>query len=161
MKYVTSIFIIILVGIGCQNQKKTSNTTNPVAATVLSDSTVIISLEQTACYGTCPVYKITVLKNGYATYHGSRHVAQIGDYYATISEEQIARIYAMATEKEYFSLNKAYTANMTDLPTTRITINNGVHNHSVSAYGNYPENLQQFIIFLGNDFQQVVWTKKK
>jgi hypothetical protein len=159
MKYITSFILFTLLIIGCRNQKATS--ISDTTSVALSDSSVIISFEQTACYGTCPVHKVTVLKNGFATYHGERHVAQIGDYDATLSKEQINDIYTKASELDFFNLDSVYTANMTDLPTTLIQINTGKQNNSVSAYGNYPENLQKFIAFLGRDLQKVVWTKKK
>lgn len=162
MRFLASILIGSIAIIGCQSKKMASNDSAVTEITTpLSDSTVIISFEQTACYGTCPVYKITVLKNGYATYHGDRHVAQIGDYFATLTEEQINGIYSKANELHFFDLKERYTTNMTDLPTSRIQINTGIKEHKVSAYGEYPENLQNFIAFLGNDFQKVVWTKKK
>ncbi|MFT6801167.1 MAG: hypothetical protein ACJA2N_000333 [Salibacteraceae bacterium] len=162
MKYLTSVLLLSFTIIGCQSQKMASNDSD-ISSILhsLTDSSIIISLEQTACYGTCPVHKIVVLKNGYASYHGERHVAQIGDYYATFTPEQIDLIYVKANQFHFFELEKEYTAPMTDLPTTLIFIATDSLKNAVSAYGEYPKNLEDFIAFLGQDLQKIVWTKKK
>ncbi|MGB1003298.1 MAG: DUF6438 domain-containing protein [Salibacteraceae bacterium] len=136
-----------------------SNTGKHISS--LTDSSIIFSFEQTACFGTCPVHKMVVYHNRYATYQGKRHVAQIGNYFATLSPAQIAHIYQKAEDLDFFTLDTNYSANMTDLPTTIITVNNGTQNKTVSAYGSYPANLQKFMEFLGINLQSIVWTKIK
>ena len=162
MKLFSASLIILIFFMGCSAQKSTASledTTNLTPST-LSDSTLVISFEQTACYGTCPVQKIEVLHNGFATYHGQRNVAQIGDYFASVSSKEIQEVYAKANELDFFSLDVNYTSTISDLPTTLITITTSSQSHSVKAYGPIPQNLQDFIAFLGNHFQKVVWTKK-
>ena len=44
-----------------------------------------ISLERTACYGTCPVYKLTVYRSGRVEFQGTDHVRQKGSRRGKIS----------------------------------------------------------------------------
>lgn len=160
MRFIAVILVALLFVIGCRSTKTTSDN-NSSSTPSLTDSTVIFSFEQTACLGTCPVHKIVVLQNHYATYLGRQNVAQIGEYYANISDSQLERIFLKAEELNFFELDSIYSAQMTDMPTTIIELNSGKKNHKVTAQGVYPKNLQSFIAFLGNDLQSIVWTKVK
>ncbi len=162
MRLLSTSFIILIFFMGCSAQKGIAPPDEATSQNItkLTDSTLVISFEQTACYGSCPVHKIEILHNGSATYHGERNVAQIGDYYATVSSTDIQTVYAKAEELGFFSLKPEYTSNITDLPTTLITITSPTKSHSVKAYGPIPQKLQDFIAFLGNHYQKVVWTKK-
>ena len=164
MKFLTSTITLLFIIIGCNAPKKGTSNDGSLASNaqiLLNDTSIIFSFEQTACYGTCPVHKIVVRKNGTATYHGERHVAQIGDYTAQVSKEQMELVYQKADEFHFFELDSNYSANMTDLPTTIITIANDRKSHTVSAYGEYPKNLKEFISFLGLEWQSIVWVKNK
>ena len=53
----------------------------PPDLTSLSDAdlkTVTIQLERSGCYGTCPVYTVTIHGDGRLEYNGKGHVKEIG-----------------------------------------------------------------------------------
>ena len=83
---------------------------------------LIISLEKTACFGTCPVYKIKIYDSGKATYEGLRHVEKTGLHYLTISESEKNKILIEAKKIGFNKMKNEYTERITDLPTTYITI---------------------------------------
>ncbi len=160
MKLFSTFISIVLIFAGCSATKSTAsseNTSNPS----LSDSSIIISFEQTACYGTCPVHKMVILNNGKATYFGDRHVTNLGYFSANLTPQQIQDIYSKAKQLEFFKLASVYTAAMTDFPTSKLTIITPTQNHSVIAYGEYPENLSQFIRYLYTTSQNIDWKKVK
>ena len=85
----------------------------------------VISLERTACFGGCPVYRIAVSREGLITYEGSANVRRVGTATAQISED---RLHALLNELEqagYFTFASRYAVSeptcrryTTDSPTT-------------------------------------------
>ena len=91
------------------------------------DKNIVISLEKTPCFGSCPIYKIFIFQDGTAIYHGIRFVDNLGEYtfetkLASISQNIINKSleinFDSIKEDEYFNTN------IQDLPSTIITINN-------------------------------------
>jgi hypothetical protein len=166
MKFQGSFFlmVIILLFTGCKTQKEgtivhsDSPTTTTPAQVELSKELLVISFEQTACYGTCPVHKMEIFGKGFATYHGKKHVAKTGDYIGSFTPKQLTEILTKANEIGFFEMQDEYTANMTDLPTTVIYINNGNQKKKVVAYTNYPDELKEFITYLYGISQNTTWT---
>ena len=110
--YLLIIFIIILFS--C---KTTSNQ-------IFNDQKkLIISLEKTACFGTCPILKIEIYNNGAIVYNGIKHVKKIGIYNLQIEKKEIQKILSKAKEIGFYSLENEYTERISDLQTTYIMIN--------------------------------------
>ena len=110
--YLLIIFIIIL-----SSCKTTSNQ-------IFNDQKkLIISLEKTACFGTCPILKIEIYNNGAIVYNGIKHVKKIGIYNLQIEKEEIQKILSKAEKIGFYKLKKEYTERISDLPTTYIMIN--------------------------------------
>lgn len=157
---ITSVWAILVLFLSaCSTQRKvvevpTSPTpiTNPLAKDQLA-----ISFEQTACLGTCPVHKMEVFGQGYATYHGGRNVKNQGDFIASFTPEQMKSIFEKANELSFFELQDEYKANMTDLPTTIIYLNDGTQKKKVIAYYGYPDNLKEFITYLYEITEKTKW----
>ena len=55
-----------------------------------SKSNIAITLERTACFGTCPIYTITILENGDVLYDGKDFVAVKGGQKTEIDPETVA-----------------------------------------------------------------------
>lgn len=67
-----------------------------------------ISLERTMCFGTCPVYKVTLRKDGSATYNGEWFVDKIGLYAGIISEHSFHRISELVDLINFSNLKDGY-----------------------------------------------------
>ena len=105
-------------------------------------TSVEITLERTGCYGTCPVYSVTVHGDGTVIYEGKHFVRIEGVRTYTIPEESVAELVGMFYEINYFSLNDRYDASVTDLPTVITSITVGNETKTVSNYANSgPERL--------------------
>lgn len=63
-----------------------------------------ITLERTACFGTCPVYKLEITNDGNVTFHGSDFVKQFGIYEWVIDEETIKKINRAIKRYKYFQM---------------------------------------------------------
>jgi len=77
-----------------------------------------------ACFGMCPIFELTVMRNGKATYLGKNHVDRIGRYEAQISYSDVQEVVAKAKEIGYFQLQGVYDSDkVQDLPNITTGIN--------------------------------------
>ena len=86
---------------------------------------VVITLERTACHGTCPVYALTIYGSGTVIYEGIEYVKTTGEKEGSISEEQVRQLISEFEKIGYFSLSDSYEERtITDAPSaiTSITI---------------------------------------
>ena len=97
---------------------------------------VEITLERTGCYGTCPVYSITIHDDGTVIYEGKHFVRIEGVRTYTIPEESVTELVGMFYEINYFSLHDRYDVSVTDLPTVITSITIGNETKRVSNYAN-------------------------
>ena len=90
----------------------------------LQSPKIIISLEKTACFGRCPVFKIIIYNNGEALYNGKKFVKKVGEYELKVNKREIDKILSKAKKIGFNNLKNEYSERITDLPTTYIMINN-------------------------------------
>jgi len=129
--YIFIISIILSCGI---NKKSTLN----------KKKDIIISLERTPCYGSCPIYKMSIYSDGTALYYGKRFVNKIGSYSFRVSKETIEYILNKAIEINFFQLEDQYTENISDLPKTITYIKNGKEKKKIVNYYGAPKKLREF-----------------
>jgi hypothetical protein len=101
-----------------------------------------ITIERTACFGTCPEYTVTLKDDGTVTYNGRQFVRVTGEHTWKIDP---AAVRALASEMEaagYFGLKDEYTALMTDHPTTRTSLTIGSRSKRIRDYISGPQTLK-------------------
>jgi Domain of unknown function (DUF6438) len=69
-----------------------------------------ITLERTACFGECPVYRIAVSPAGRVTYEGSANVRRIGTASAQIAPDQVHALLVELERAGYFTFASRYAA---------------------------------------------------
>jgi hypothetical protein len=86
---------------------------------------VTMTLERTACYGTCPVYKLTITGDGTVVYEGRDFVEVKGEQTSQISPAQVQELVNAFEQADFFSLRDYTEQKVTDNPSaiTSITIN--------------------------------------
>ena len=73
---------------------------------------LMITLERTACYGFCPVYKLTITADGAVVFNGRRFVKQEGaTVKSVISREGLKQLMAEFDRVKFFSLEDDYMDN--------------------------------------------------
>ena len=87
-----------------------------------SEIELIISLQRTACFGTCPIYKIEIFSDGSGIYTGTRFVKNIGVAKFSLSETQMNLILTQAEAIGFTNMKEEYSEPISDLPTTFIQI---------------------------------------
>jgi len=81
---------------------------------------LLASIDRGPCYGTCPVYTITVYRDGQVEYEGADYVKTKGKATATITAAQVAAIDKLFTDDHYLAYKDSYEhADWTDAPSAR------------------------------------------
>ena len=110
-----------------------------------------VALERTACFGTCPVYKLTVHRSGAVEFEGNDHVRAKGLRHDRITAADFARIAAKIEQINFSSLRGRYDGRnpdgsgvtVTDLPTTRTSVTRGDETKTVENYFRGPRGLKE------------------
>ena len=149
--------------IGCKSTGKTTSASTTETAKsespLVAEPQLLASIQRTACYGQCPMYKATFLDNGEIKYVGKRFVEKLGTYSALISAEKIQEIKDMAKEYEYFKLDSLYPTPISDFPSCLTEVRlDGVSKRVVNRR-NPPENLKSFERYLDGILKEVELTK--
>ncbi len=121
----------------------------------------LMTMERTVCYGSCPIYKLSIRSNGSVEYDGIDHVKIKGQAKSQISPQQVAQLVEAANAVNFFGLRDKYQRTedgckgvATDNPSVIISIKIGErektvdHYHGclaeVDPYRIYPANLVEF-----------------
>jgi len=99
---------------------------------------VIITLHRGMCFGTCPVYSLTILGNGTVFYYGNNFVDTLGMVKYQIETSDVQTLIDMSYELDYFSFKDSYQILVTDhsSTTTSFTVGNAtkiIYNYANSA----------------------------
>lgn len=83
-----------------------------------------VSLERGPCFGTCPVYRVTLDRGGRVRFEGRRFVADTGISFGDVPAARVDSLFAELEAAGYFDLADSYSAGdqacqryATDLPT--------------------------------------------
>ena len=117
-----------------------------------SEIELIISLQRTACFGTCPIYKIEIFSDGSGIYTGTRFVENIGITEFTLSETQINIILTQAESINFTNMQKEYSEPISDLPTTFIQIKD----KEIRDYTGAPKTLKNLENLIDQMYQKAV-----
>lgn len=137
------VFLTVFLIGACKNiQHPSSIDSGKEAASTKIVSNPIFILEKTACYGTCPVYKVNVFRNDSLTFEGERFVDKIGIHTKEIPKGTVKQLIKQFREANFFAFKSAYEAHISDLPTTYITFNDGAKSLKIKDYHGSPEALK-------------------
>ena len=120
-----------------------NGTPRPDAAVAGRGDSTVISLERTPCYGTCPVYTVTITGTGAVRFVGTRFTTQVGEAAADIPPARVDSLLAELRAGGYFELADAYVAEApacgrysTDSPTVITSVEaHGVRKEVRHDYG--------------------------
>ncbi len=95
---------------------------------------VVISLDRTMCFGTCPDYRVTLYGDGTVVFEGRTFTKVLGYKIGSIEEAKIRELLAEA-EKGGFFTEKSYTNyEVTDNPSATLSINTSDKGNRVDHY---------------------------
>ena len=138
MKTRTSLYLLLMLSLmlsACSSLPNTNSSgEQPTMETVPADT--VITLERTACFGTCPIYTLKIYADGKVEYEGQDFVTVKGSQTGSITPEQVKELVDGFKNADYFNLKDDYTAPVTDLPTTISSITLDGKTKKISNYGN-------------------------
>ena len=123
MRILCSFYLLVFLG-SCYTTS-ISPQTNSICDYKIEDNNEIneiISIKRGACFGTCPIYLISISSDRSGTYHGKKFVEKTGKIEFKLSEEEINSILQKANEINYCQLEDEYFERISDLPRTYIQI---------------------------------------
>lgn len=123
--------------------------------TAYESEEVFATLERTPCYGTCPVFKLMILKNGEVYYEGLQHVEYLGRYSTTFTKAEMQQILEKADELGYWKMENEYDTPVTDFPTTFTSLRKGNKVKVIRNRVGGPSELRAF-----EDFIETLFKKK-
>jgi len=95
-----------------------------------------ISFQADACFGECPIFAMSILKDGTAYYHAEMFNKQQGEFKATIKKPQLHSLIELIQQANVISLRDKYSTEITDQPTytLKVQFSNG-QQKTIEDYG--------------------------
>lgn len=96
---------------------------------------VIVSMQRTACYGRCPIYDITIYKNGLLIYNAKQFTDTTGCFFRQLNRQQLSTIKKWFATANFFGMAAKYPedkAALTDLPSCIIFYQDGKRKKTVT-----------------------------
>lgn len=96
---------------------------------------VALTLERTACFGSCPVYTVTVYDDGTVVYNGQQFVDVTGEQISQIDPQTVPMMVEVFAGAGYFEWDEAYDAmTVSDLPTVITSVTRDGETHRITRY---------------------------
>ena len=145
------LFIVLLFSLfSCSTHKDSFDHSFKLSSE--KDKELIISLQRTACFGTCPIYKIEIFSDGSGIYTGTRFVENIGTTKFSLSETQLNLILTQAETIGFTNMKKEYSEPISDLPTTFIQIKD----KKIRDYTGAPKTLKNLENLIDQLYQKAI-----
>jgi hypothetical protein len=126
-----------------------------------------IVLERTPCFGTCPVYTLTVNSSGVVEFDGKNNVKAKGMQTGKISAQSFAQLVKKIGEIDFFNLRDRYDgknpdgsgSTVTDLPTRKTTVTRGDQTKTVEDYFRGPPGLIELELLIDDLAKSSKWIR--
>ena len=147
MKYLNVLLLgFTLISIGaCKSAKKLPKT-------------VSIYFQQTACFGACPIHKMTIGTNGSIAYEGERFTKKLGSYSKQLDEKETKELFDLFEKQDWNGFKSEYPTNYSDLPSTVIRFKFKDTDKKVIITGEHPDNLDVLVQRLSQIAESDGWT---
>ncbi len=84
----------------------------------------LVRLRKTPCFGDCPIYEMTIDKEGNVVFNGIKFVPEVGKKTFVLTEEELKTISEKLNSKDFSTYEKIYdNPKIMDLPSTYIAHN--------------------------------------
>ena len=128
----------------------------------------VITLERTACFGNCPIYKLTIFDDGKVLFDGKDYVKRPGMNTSQITKSELEALIKEFEKIDYLNLDENYTddpkncpESATDNPSAITSLNwNGKKNTVRHYYGCRGPKILEQLTALEDKIDEVVKTKR-
>jgi hypothetical protein len=106
-----------------------------------STASPVVTLKRTHCFGTCPIYELSVFADGTVQWSGEQYVGTVGKASATLSKQQVDDLIQTLAASRFSTFQNSYKSQVTDLPTTFLTFTYDGVTKTVEDYAFGPDEL--------------------
>ena len=124
--------VIAVAGLSACHSSTPAPVPRPEASTSSADSTTAVALERTACYGSCPVYALSITRSGVVRFEGKKFVEHAGTDSTRIPAAAVDSLVAELSAAGFFGFDDRYTSGApacglyaTDLPSAVTSVTGG------------------------------------
>ena len=153
---VLKISMILLIFVTMTSEKCSKEDTKGSKYT--AETMVVMS--KTTCFGKCPAYTITIDGTGAALYKGKMFVEKEGEYIKSFTVTETTVLLDAFAEADFWSFEKEYTADITDLPTTYLTFKHDGKEKKIRMYYEVPKKLKELEALVVAMAESEGWEKK-
>jgi len=140
---------------------------NPSRPPRIALKSAVITLERSACFGGCPVYRLAIYGDGRVFYEGIKFVNATGTRMDQISPDKARALVGEFYKIDYFSLEDKYVekcgitgcVRVTDLPTITTSITVGGKTKKVIDYYGAPRKLKELEAEIDRAANSERWVK--
>jgi hypothetical protein len=150
--FLYSAFILLLAP--CNKPKQTADSTP-------AKEKVIIKFETSACFGRCPIYKMTIDgENKTTTFIGEKYTEKLGTYTRPLKDEELKTFVEAFSKAKFSSMENEYLGPITDFPIKVISYTSGEKTKTVKGRSQEPKELTDLEKML-NEYANTPegWTK--
>jgi hypothetical protein len=95
----------------------------------------VLTLERTACFGSCPIYAVSVYDDGTVVYQGERFVDVTGEQTTQIDPALVQQMVQAFVDAGYFDWNESYTEMfVSDMPSVITSVTKDGQTHRIERY---------------------------
>ena len=96
---------------------------------------LLASIERTACFGWCPIYKLTVYRDGAVEYEGEDYVKVKGKANGRLAPEELTALDDLFQKAGYLAMHDKYTDySVTDMPSVNTSYSAGGQIKKIEHY---------------------------
>jgi hypothetical protein len=124
---------------------------------LLTHDSILFSYKKTPCLGSCPVFKFSVYKDGWATYEGKNYVDLIGVYTARLSQEEMNKLHRIFQAAYFYSFRARYDDNRLDIPSMIVEYHGSQGVKKVVAKTEIPHSFRKMTVDLEEFADEIIW----
>jgi hypothetical protein len=129
----TSFVLVLAAACGGSHHAPTPNSNSGGTPTGAHEP--LATIERTACFGWCPIYKLTVYRDGVVEYDGEDFVKTKGKATGHLAPERLTELDQLFEQRGYLALHDAYTDySVTDMPSVKTSYSVGGKTKQVQHY---------------------------
>jgi len=100
-----------------------------------------LTLDKGACFGSCPVYTLSIDNEGNAIYEGKRFTDKSGIHKKKLSKQVLQKLAKQLNDSNFFSFLEQYRSDIADLPLIEVSHTNKGLSKSVKGKNTRPKSL--------------------
>ncbi|MBM3428263.1 MAG: hypothetical protein FJX95_05725 [Bacteroidetes bacterium] len=118
----------------------------------------LLLYKKTPCFGSCPVFTMTVMMDGTVYLMGKKNMTLLGDYTSEWNADLLNELDHKMAQLQFYQLPRVFDqTQVTDLPSTYIGYTNGNHVQTIKCRYQTPQGLKDLAIWLDQEIEKTKW----